>query len=595
MATGAGGAQAAERATLQDAPRWTHLVVNTGRIAWAGAVVVGIARASFALLVACAVIAVFALVTMPIARSIARAERDPAVYGFVIAAFAAKMLGVLARQAVAYGVYNGTLDARTYSDAGARLAPYYRRLDFSPNVGKLSGTGFVKALTGGIYAVIGTSQIGAFVVFSFLSFLGLLLLWRAFRLAVPSADGHRYALLVLFLPSLLYWPSALGKEGWGILGVGMASYGVALVLTKRVLRGLLFMAAGIYAVTLLRPHVALVILGGLVLAATVAKPKSSTPAAPILRVAALGLLFVLGLVLVSQAKSFLGVSSLDQTSIDKKLAETEKQTGEGGSSFTPVSIHSPIDIPLATVTVLFRPLPFDAHSGQELASTAENLFVLWLTWRSRKRLRAIPQIWRTEPYVAYCIGFCAMFIFAFSAISNFGILSRQRTMTMPLFLALLCLPEYRPSWKIEPVNESASRTPIPGTRAKQAKSGGVPAGAPEAATGPYARFADDSDDPYARFRDGRDAAAPRSRGPVEDYDDPYVRFADGPTGPYARFEGNGAVDPYGRFADGCARPYARFAEDRNPYARFGPVPPARADTGPAEDRAEPERPGDQSR
>ena len=33
---------------------------------------------------------------------------------------------------------------------------------------------------------------------------------------------RRYALLVLFLPSLLFWPSSIGKEAWMTLALGLA-------------------------------------------------------------------------------------------------------------------------------------------------------------------------------------------------------------------------------------------------------------------------------------------------------------------------------------------------------------------------------------
>jgi hypothetical protein len=531
----------AESATLRDAPSWCRFIIFAGITAYVVTLAIAALRASFWLADACIQVPIWAAVTIPIARRIAKAERDAGVFGFVMAAFSAKMIGVLVRQAVAFGVYNGVADANAYDKAGKQFAPYYRHFDFSPNTGKLVGTGFLKALTGVVYAFTGTSQLGAFVFFSFLSFLGLLMLWRAFRRAVPEGDGRRYGLLVLFLPSLLYWPSALGKEGWGLFCVGLCSYGVALLLTRRVIFGALLLAGGLVGVTMLRPHVALVVFGGLVFAACIGKSRSASPGAPLVRGVVFGVLFLVGLVLVSQAQSFLGVNSLDQTTVGKKLDKTQRQTTkEAGSTFTPARIHSPIDAPWATVTVLFRPFPWEGSSGQEIAASAESVFLIVLAVKSRKRLRSIPRLARERSYIAYCIGFTAMFVFAFSSFGNFGLLARQRTQTMPLVLAFLCLPEYVPKWKRELVaGDPVTGVPVPGMTS-EATAGLVAAG------------------PYARFEHVLDVSPAGQTGPATS--SPYAGLPD----PYARFQQSYATDdPYARFQSPETRsePHAHLGRD----------------------------------
>jgi hypothetical protein len=523
-AASGGGWQAAlaERGTLADAPAWCRAVVRVGILTYVGTLIVAVVNGSFFLLGAVIEVPIWALVTVPLARRIARAERDPGVVGFVMAAFTAKMLGVLVRQAVANGLYGGVSDAAGYDKAGRQLAPFYRRFDFSPNTGKLVGTGFIKALTGVVYAFTGTSELGAFVFFSFLSFLGLLMLWRAFRRALPEGDGRRYGLLVLFLPSLLYWPSALGKEGWALMCVGLASYGVALLLTRAIPQGVVVLAAGLVGVTMLRPHVSLVVFGGLVMAAILGKPRISTPATPLIRVATFGALFVIGSIIISQANSFLGTSNLDQNTVSKKLDKTSHQTAkDAGSRFTPVKINNPVVAPWAAVTVLFRPLPWEAHSGQELANTAESCFLIYLAYKSRRRLKSIFRYARNSPYVAYCLGFLAMFVYAFSSFANFGILARQRTQCMPLVLVFLCLPEFVPAWKKQWTSE-------PG--AVGASTGGAVA----ETTHTTQTAPGEANNPYARFMHvaGTSSAHPSPEAPD---DDPYARFGTATYNPYARF------------------------------------------------------------
>ncbi len=227
------------------------------------------------------------------------------------------------------------------------------------------------------------------------------------------------------------------------MGLGICSYGVARFMTGKPATGVLILVAGLAAVVMVRPHVALTIGSGLVLAALLYKPKKSSALNPIVRVITFGFLLLMMLLLISQTEKFLGVESLNQESVNSQLSRAEGRTVEAGSVFTPVRVNTPLDLPFATVTVLFRPFPWEAHNGQTLATTAEGLFLIVLTVRGWRRLLSIPRALRREPYTAYCLGIVLTFVFAFSSFSNFGILARQRCQVMPFFLALICLEQYR--------------------------------------------------------------------------------------------------------------------------------------------------------
>jgi len=59
---------------------------------------------------------------------------------------------------------------------------------------------------------------------------------------------------------------------------------------------------------------------------------------------------------------------------------------------------------------------------------------------SLRRLASIPREMLRTPYVAFCVVYCSLFIFAFSSIGNFGNIARQRVQLFPFLLVLLCLP-----------------------------------------------------------------------------------------------------------------------------------------------------------
>ncbi len=367
-----------------------------------------------------------------------------------MAAFAAKMLGSIARYYFTYIAYVSVGDAEEYDAFGKYLMPYYRSFDFSPDVGQVPGTGFLKMITGILYSVAGSSKLGAFTVFSWLGFIGLLLCWRAFKRAVPSGDAKRYGLLVMFLPSLLYWSSALGKDAWALMGLGICAYGVARVMTRKPFSGLLILSVGLTAVTFVRPHVALTVGSGLVLAALLYKPQKKSPLNPIIRVLTFAILLGMMILLVSQTEKFLGVETLNQETVNSQLSAAEGRTVEAGSAYSPVRVNTPIDLPYATITVLFRPFPWETHNGQTVVTSVEGLFLIVLSIRGWRRIRAIPGALRREPYTAYCLGIMLTFVYAFSSFSNFGILARQRCQVIPFFLVLICLEPYRRKDSVRP-------------------------------------------------------------------------------------------------------------------------------------------------
>jgi hypothetical protein len=95
---------------------------------------------------------------------------------------------------------------------------------------------------------------------------------------------------------------------------------------------------------------------------------------------------------------------------------------------------------IAAFTVLFRPLVIEATNLQTLASALEGSFLIVLTLvRVRWVLAALRSI-RRQPFVALAIGYLGVSIVALSTLSNFGILTRQRTLLFPLYFVLITIP-----------------------------------------------------------------------------------------------------------------------------------------------------------
>jgi hypothetical protein len=368
-------------------------------------------------------------------------DGDRWLFTVLLVAFLLKALSTVARYAMAFVLYDGVADANGYHNHGERLAVSYREGDFDADIGRdLVGTGFIRALTGVLYAVTGPSIYVAYAFFACLGFWGLYFLYRAFRTGVPGGNHRRYAALVLFLPSMLFWPSGLGKDAWMTLGIGLVALGAARLLTDTP-GWLIPLATGLTATALVRPHITAALFVGVAVAYVVRRShRPGNVTAPITRAATLAAVLVVGLLLVGRAAEFLGVEEVTASGFDAAVEGTQDRTAQGGSEFEAQPVNSPLDLPWATVSVLFRPFVLEADGAAMMMVAAEGMLLLFLLFRSLPRFQGALGKLRTQPYLVFCIVYTLLFVYAFSNFSNFGILTRQRVQVLPFVLVCMALP-----------------------------------------------------------------------------------------------------------------------------------------------------------
>jgi hypothetical protein len=376
----------------------------------------------------------------------ARRERDQRLAQLLMLALCLKLFGSLVRYWVAIYVYDGFADALMYHDVGTNLAMRFRGGDFSTGLDSLSSTDFIRFFTGLVYTVTGSSVYAGFLLYSWLGFWGMFYLYRAFVTAVPDGNRRSYARLLFFLPSMLYWPSSIGKEAWMLFCLGLAAFGTARLLTGRPWRGLALAGTALWLGALVRPHVTGMAALALVAAYLVARPPRRLGAlGPVVKLFALIALLAVAGLLLGKASSYLLEKGIDpQDGVSNVLGESARRTGQGGSSFNaPTAIGSPAKLPLAVVTIFFRPFPFEAHNAQVAVTALESTLLLCLTVARRRGIWQALRHPRRRPYVAFVVVYSLLFVFAFSSIANFGILARERTQVLPFFLVLLAVPAVR--------------------------------------------------------------------------------------------------------------------------------------------------------
>ncbi|MFI6445811.1 hypothetical protein [Kitasatospora sp. NPDC050543] len=444
----------------------TGVAALAGRVPWpsalAGALVTGyvtvfvlaMVHTSYDTWGALLILPALMAVGTPVLARIAAANPERDVFRLLMLAMALKLFCAFPRYLMAFVLYGGAADAKMYHQRGSRLAEYLDHTDLLSgtlqyDLGmKVAGTGFVVIITGVVYAITGPSLVGGFLVFSWLGFWGLLLFWRAVQIAFPEADSRRYAKLVFFLPSLLFWPSSIGKDAWMMFCLGLTTYGVAKLLERR-FGAFACIALGSLGTAMVRPHVTALAGAGLMVAYVLrGRPHRVSALGPLRTVLTAVVLAVMALLMLQQVSSFFGTDGTGGDAVNQVLSETSRRTSQGNSVISaaapedpaPQFALNPARLPVAVVSVLFRPFPFEASNIQNLVQSVECFALLVMFIRAWPRLRRLPRLFVRRSYVAFATVYTLLFCWAFSTINNMGILSRERVQVLPLVLVLLVVP-----------------------------------------------------------------------------------------------------------------------------------------------------------
>ncbi len=338
-------------------------------------------------------------------------------------------------------LYGGVADFTRYIYRGAELAGGFRHFNFSipPDFGGIVDNGSISIVAGGLFAIVGINQTAAFLIMSFLSFIGITCYYRAFTLTFGRIGNRRYGYLVFFLPSLIFWTADVSKEAIMIFLLGVLTYGCAQVLARQGgIRAWLMIVASCGASLFVRPNETLLVLGGFTVAMIFRPTKATTKFEPARRTLSLVLLATLVVTVMIVTLHFLpGLhGSVNLSSINK----TNQGTGSGLGSSGVTYSQSPLYFPKDVYVVLFDPLPYNAHGGGQLFQALQNTVLLVMLVVGIRSLRILPRAAFARPYLimsfVYVVGFC----YFFASLGNLGLIAREATVMVPLYLVLLCIP-----------------------------------------------------------------------------------------------------------------------------------------------------------
>ncbi len=203
-----------------------------------------------------------------IIQRVALAEANPWLVRVMTAGLVLHLLAAPTQIFVVDHFYGGIADWIRYTHQGSILGPNFRHFNFTTagaNVRQIVNDGSVSIATGIVMAIVGVNELATFLVFSWLSFIGTIFFYRAFSLTFRGANDRRYALMLFFLPSLIFWTADVSKEALMMFALGLVAYGAAKILARR-RGGFVLVAPGVAIGVLIRPNELLLILAGFAVA-----------------------------------------------------------------------------------------------------------------------------------------------------------------------------------------------------------------------------------------------------------------------------------------------------------------------------------------
>ncbi len=408
----------------------------------------------------------FALLTVLGFVVLGRAVRDegPEIKRLAAFGLAAHLVAAIAQIWITSGVY-GAGDMLGYHVQGVELArllgydfglfaPEVVNVVFQrpallpvPVIGVGTPTGTMAGIAAFLVYVVGTSLYGVAATIAVGAFFGKLALHRA--LAADADASLRVPLFyaVVLVPSVVYWSAGLLKESVIIGPLGFLYASFRALVVERTPRALVPLAICAVIVALIKPYILFACLAG---AGAFLYGESARRAgrAAVIRPVPLAITASVAVGGVIGLGELFPEYALDQIAEAAAHEQAVGQRFQGGSSYT---IGDPLArsvggqlafAPIAIVSSLFRPFPFEVRNAQLFVSALESTTVLLLFARAVLR-RSWAAVWRDltrSPMLMFCATFALTFGLPVGlATTNLGTLSRYRMPLLPFFVAALAV------------------------------------------------------------------------------------------------------------------------------------------------------------
>ena len=303
----------------------------------------------------------------------------------------------------------------------------------------LTGTKFIVFIANPLVQ-FGLSYLSVMLIFAWTGYVGFVFAYIFFKenITINVTVFKKYDLLtlLLFLPNMHFWTASLGKGSLIFMGLMLFAYAFR-VPQKRIFALLL----GGFLVYMIRPHVMLFLLVGVMVGIITGKSKLGAGVKFLILAASIAFLITAKGSILSVAKlqdSENVVQDFDQFALE--------QAGRLETSGSGVQMSN-YSLPFKFFTFWFRPLFVDSPGVLGLFSSAENLIYLLLFAKiaNRRFLRFItkaPYLVKTSLIIFVLTSFALTFV-----MSNLGIMMRQKSMVM--YFGFFCIYYFLASEKYQ--------------------------------------------------------------------------------------------------------------------------------------------------
>lgn len=319
----------------------------------------------------------------------------------------------------AFGLYYSNYVLVTGGDAFV----YYQRARFD-YVDPKPGTDFIVWITS-FPVSLGFGYWPITLLYNLAGALGVLFFYRAIVetnvFASKSAFARILAILCVFIPSLSFWTSGLGKDALAFLSVGLFIWSTMKFESRQ--------SAAIAAILIMlpvRPHIAVIMVVAIAIGTVLNSELRKTVRFGVAALATVGAVFA-----VPFALTYSRTSRFE--SIAAYIGDRQEQNTGGGSSIDITGMN-----PVARfLGYVYRPLPNEASGFQQLAASADNLLLVAFT------LVGIVGIYRAGTllmfrrysigilYALGCLGLLSQ------VTANLGLAVRQKWMALPALLLVV--------------------------------------------------------------------------------------------------------------------------------------------------------------
>jgi hypothetical protein len=294
------------------------------------------------------------------------------------------------------------------------------------------GTFAINSLTYTLVNYLYLSNLSTFLFFNIFGSIGLLFFFKSLMIASEKKKPitRKIVWIIILLPSVSYWSSAIGKDSLAFLSVSLVLW-AAIELKKRFYT----MAFAIGIMFVIRPHMASMMIVALTIGAIFDGRKS---VASNIYIATLS--FGLATVLIPFTLKFTGFTdALSFENFTEFLIERQSYNmdGDGGIDISSMSLHEKL------FAYIFRPTFLEVKNILFLAAAFDNFILLCLFIFGGYRILNGARSYTGENRVfLWSYSLIAWFVLAMTT-SNMGIALRQKWMFVPclIYLLISLMPE----------------------------------------------------------------------------------------------------------------------------------------------------------